>query len=232
MKSGEVKRDRVSLIVYAKDEIDGMRAMMPRIRPEWYDELIIIDGHSKDGTAEYAREQGYTVYEQEEAFWAGAYKEGHRRSSGDILIDFSPDGNSVPELIPQLTAKIREGYDLVIASRYTGGAKSEDDSWLTRFGNALFTTMVNVLFGSKYTDVLVIYRAYRRSLLQEAGLDRDLDHAFTTQVSIRAARLKKRVADIPGDEPKRIGGVPKMNVLRDGFLDLILIIREFFKSSY
>lgn len=232
MTGEALKKERVSLLVYAKNEIDGLRLVLPKIRPEWYDEMIIIDGHSTDGSLEYAREKGYTVYEQEEGFWAGAYKEGHKRATGDILIDFSPDGNSVPELVPQLVAKIREGYDMVIASRYTGGAKSEDDTLLTRFGNALFTGLVNFLFRAHYTDVLVIYRAYRKSLLRETGLDRKLDHAFTTQVSIRAARLGKKVADIPGDEPKRVGGVPKMNVIRDGLLDLLLIIKEFFTRKY
>jgi glycosyltransferase involved in cell wall biosynthesis len=219
---------KVTVIIYAKNEIDGMKSVVPKIRKEWYDELIVIDGHSTDGTYEYCRDNGYTVYQQEETFWAGAYKEGHKRATGDIIVDFSPDGNSVPELIPQLTAKIKEGYDMVIASRYTGGAKSEDDTLLTRLGNAFFTGLVNLLFRAKYTDVLVIYRAYRKGLLAECGLDKDLDHAFTTQVAIRAAKIRARTMDIPGDEPKRVGGVPKMNVIRDGLLDLILVMREFF----
>ena len=44
---------------------------------------------------------------------------------GDVVLTFSPDGNSVPELIPDLVAKINEGYDMVIASRYLGPARSD-----------------------------------------------------------------------------------------------------------
>lgn len=218
---------KTTLIIYAKNEIDGMRIIMPQIKKEWCDEIIVIDGNSTDGTYEFCIENGYKVYKQTEVFWGGAYKAGHEHATGDIIIDFSPDGNSKPEAIPLLIDKINEGYDMVVASRYADGAKSEDDSFVTGFGNALFTGLVNFLFRAKYTDVLVIYRAYRKEILKKTRLDRELDHAFTTQVCIRCARSGLKVADIGVDEPKRVGGIQKMNPLRDGFLDLILIIREF-----
>ena len=50
------------------------------------------------------------------------------------MITFSPDGNSIPGRIPDLIAKYQEGYYIVICSRYTDGAKSEDDI-VARFGN-------------------------------------------------------------------------------------------------
>jgi glycosyltransferase involved in cell wall biosynthesis len=218
---------KVTVVVYTLNEIDGMKQIMPLIKKEWYDELIIIDGGSTDGTIEYAKEHGYAVYVQEEPHWAGGYKEAHKRATGDVIIDFSPDGNSVPEVIPQLVKKMQEGYDMVIASRYEEGAVSEDDSWLTSFGNALFTGMINLLFRAKYSDVLVIYRAYRKEIVYEMKLDRDYSQAFTSQISIRAAKFKKKVTQIPGDEPPRVGGQQKMNPLRDGFRNLFLILREF-----
>lgn len=218
---------KISLIVYTKNEIDGMMQIMPQIRKEWYDQLLIVDGASKDGTLEYARAQGYDVCLQKEPCWEGAYREAHRHAAGDILIDFSPDGNSDPRAIPLLAQKILEGYDMVIASRYAKGARSEDDSSLTGFGNFLFTTMINILFRAHYTDTLVIYRAYRRSLLKEVGLDQDKDHSFTAQLAIRCAKMKKKVTDIPVVEPARIGGRTKLRPWWDGLLNLILILKEF-----
>ena len=46
---------------------------------------------------------------------------------GDVVITFSPDGNSMPEKIPELVAKMRQGHDMVIASRYKDDATGEDD---------------------------------------------------------------------------------------------------------
>ncbi len=211
-----------------------MPILMPRIKKEWYDQLLVIDGGSTDGTFEWAKEQGYEIYRQEEPSWVGAYKEAFRRATGDILVDFSPDGNSIPEKIPELVSKIKEGYDLVIASRYKSGAKSEDDSWVTGFGNFMFTSLVNLCFGGRYTDVLVIFRAYRKGLVKECGLDKNLHNTFTETLSIRCAKLKKKVADIPADEPKRISGQRKLRILRDGWDNLTTIVREliFYKIRF
>lgn len=48
---------------------------------------------------------------------------------------------------------------MVIASRYLGAAKSEDDDFVTAFGNWLFTGTVNWLHGGHYTDAMVIYES-------------------------------------------------------------------------
>lgn len=217
---------KVSLVVYAWNEIESMRLIMPQIKKEWYDQLVIIDGGSTDGTFEWAKEQGYEIYKQQEPRWIGAYKEAFKRAWGDILVDFSPDGNSLAEKIPELVAKIKEGNDLVIASRYKDGAKSEDDSWVTGFGNFMFTTLVNILFGGKFTDVLVIYRAYRKSVLKECCLDINPHYTFTETLAIRCAKLKKRIAEVPADEPKRIAGGRKLNIMGDGWANLKTLVEE------
>lgn len=221
-----------TLVIYTKNEIDGMRVIMPQIQKKWCDEVIVIDGQSTDGTVEYCHQHGYTIYTQTEPSWAGAYKEGHKRATGDIIIDFSPDGNSKPEAIPVLIQKLKEGYDLVLASRYLGGAKSEDDTWITHLGNQMFTFAINFLFGQKFTDTLVIFRAYRRQLVEQTLLDTEIVHAFTPQLCIRAAKLNKKWAEIPADEPKRIGGVPKMKVLYCGWLAVEIILREWLDMGF
>ena len=66
-----------------------------------------------------------------------------------------PDGNSIAADIPRVVAKLREGYDLVIASRYAPGAKSEDDDWLTGIGNGLFTGIVNATVSGPMNNGLV-----------------------------------------------------------------------------
>ena len=84
--------------------------------------------------------------------------------TGDVVLTFSPDGNSIPEVIPQLVKKMEGGYDLVIASRYLDDAKSEDDDIFTGLGNWLYTKSINILHGGRFTDALVIFRAYKKSL--------------------------------------------------------------------
>ena len=218
---------KVTLFIPTLNEIVGMKTIMPKIKKEWVDQIVIADGGSKDGTIEYAKEQGYTVHVQTRKGIRWAYIEAFKLIEGDIVVTFSPDGNSIPELIPDLIAKIKEGYDMVIASRYLGNAESEDDDMITGFGNWLFTRTVNLLHGGKYTDVMVIYRAYPKKLFYD--LDMDKEESYKTPewlfhtvlgceplISVRAAKRKLKITEIPGDEPPRVGGERKLQVWRWG----------------
>jgi glycosyltransferase involved in cell wall biosynthesis len=162
-----------TLLVMTLNEVHGMKAIMPKIDRSWIDQIIVVDGGSTDGTTEWAKAHNYQVYVQKQRGFRHAYNEVWPHIIDDIVITFSPDGNSLPELIPLLIAKMNEGYDMVIASRYLGPAKSEDDDMATSFGNWLFTRTVNVLHGGNYTDVMVIFRAYRKDVPYELGLDRE-----------------------------------------------------------
>jgi len=218
---------KTTLLVLTLNEIDGMKAIMPQIDPTWCDQIMIVDGGSTDGTVEWAREQGYAVHEQRQKGIRFAYFEAFPKVTGDIIISFSPDGNCPPGSIPRLIEKMREGYDLVIASRYLDDAVSDDDDIITAFGNWLFTKTVNLLHGGNYTDVMVILRAYTRELITELDLDREESYLLPEKLfgtiisweplmSVRAAKRKKRVTEIAEDEPARIGGDRKLQIIRWG----------------
>ena len=167
------RKATVTLLVPTLNEIVGMKAVMPLVRREWFDQVLILDGGSTDGTIEWARAAGFEVHVQTEPGIRRGYLEVLPKITGDIVLTFSPDGNSLPELLPQLIAKMDEGYDMVIASRYKWPARSEDDDLVTAFGNWLFTRTVNLLNGGRYTDAMVIYRAFRKRLVQDLELDQD-----------------------------------------------------------
>jgi glycosyltransferase involved in cell wall biosynthesis len=218
---------KVTLLALTLNEIDGVRAIMPRISPDWFDQILILDGGSTDGTVEWARDHGYTVYVQRRPGIRFAYLEALPLIEGDAVVSISPDGNCDPVFLPRLVAKLREGYDLVIGSRYLDGMKSDDDDLVTAFGNWLFTRTVNLLYGANYSDVMVIYRAFTKSLIYDLGLDRDESYTLPERLfgtvisweplmSVRAAKRGKRIGEVPVGEPKRIGGERKLQVLRWG----------------
>ncbi len=215
----------VTLIAATWNELEAARVVLPRIDRKWVDEIIVVDGGSTDGTVEFCQSQGYTVFTQKERGYGAAMKEAGAMAQGELVIEFPPDGNSLPEKVPDVIKKLQEGYDFVIASRYAKGARSDDDDLLTGIGNWGFTLLTNILFGSRYTDVLVGFRGYRKGAYAKLDMTATgLDWSIQMPIQFRKKRL--RVADIPAIEPARIGGVRKMRPFQTGVRILKTLIKE------
>jgi glycosyltransferase involved in cell wall biosynthesis len=222
-----VKRNKVVLIAPTSNEIDAVKVVFPKIDKKIVDDIIVVDLNSTDGTVEYCRKLGIRVHKQKTKGYGAAMQEGLEINHNEIIIEFPPDGSSPPERIKDFVDKINEGYDLVIGSRYMKGAKSYDDDIITAFGNFMFTRIVNLLFRTHFTDVLIGYRAYRRSTLDKLDIKaRKLD--WSVELPIRFAKAGAKIIDIPVDEPKRIGGKRKMHPIKTGLDISRVILWEFF----
>jgi glycosyltransferase involved in cell wall biosynthesis len=220
------------------NEVDGLRAILPKILPGWVDQILMVDGRSTDGSVDVARGHGVEVYVQQRRGIRFAYIEAWPLIRSDFVITFSPDGNCPVEAIPVLADALRKGDDMVIASRYLGPAHSDDDDWLTGFGNWMFTTTINTLHGGRYTDAMGIFRGYRAALFSELDLDKEDSYApekllrttigIEPLLSIRAAKKRLRVSEIPVNEPKRIGGERKLQIVRWGGSYALQTFRELY----
>jgi glycosyltransferase involved in cell wall biosynthesis len=235
---------KTTLIVMTLNEIDGMKVIMPQIDRSWCEQILVVDGGSTDGTIEWARSNGYEVHVQREKGIRNGYLEAWHLVRGDVVITFSPDGNCVAAVIPQLIAKMSEGYDMVVASRYLGDARSEDDDLVTGFGNWFFTKTVNVLYRGNYTDVMGIYRAFKKDLIHRLRLDTDeyfdtMERIFRCGkrgiswepfLSLLAHKYGYRCGEVPGPEPARLGGKRKLRILSWGGAFYTQFLLEFFRS--
>lgn len=205
MSPQAIKKMSVTLFIPVRNEVDALKVIMPRIKPEWYDEILILDGDSTDGSKEYLRESGYTVIEQKTKGVKAAFWEAFEIAKGDVIIPFSPDGNSIPEDIPKLVEKIYEGYDIVVASRYKDDAKSDDDDFASKMANSTFTYLINLLFSTSYTDALGMYKAFKKQHLYELGLDKFKHEHSEIMLLTRGARYGLNITEIASAEPPRIG---------------------------
>ena len=163
---------RFTLFIPVRNEIHGLRIIMPRIDRQWIDQILILDGGSTDGSKEYLLSMGYDVIDQTTSGVKAAFWEAFEQATGDVIIPFSPDGNSIPEDIPKLIEKINLGYDIVVASRYLTPASSQDDDFVSGLANRLFTKLINYFFGAKLTDGIGMYKAFKKQHLYSLRIDR------------------------------------------------------------
>ncbi len=231
---------KITLLIPTLNEENGCKVILPKINKNWVDEILVVDGQSSDNTVKVCQENGVKVIIQKEKGLNASFREAWPHITGDVVITFSPDGNSIVDEIPPLIKKMKEGYDMVIVSRYLDNAKSEDDTIITAFGNWLFTKSINLFHGSNYTDAMVMFRAYKSKIFYDLELDnynksyKFYEKIFFTKIgvepllSIRAAKAKLKIGEIPGDEPPRIGGKAKLQVIRWGLAYYAQVLAEIF----
>lgn len=215
-----------SLIITTLNEIDGIKKILPEIKKEWVDEIIIIDGGSTDGTVEKSREMGFKVIKQKIPGYGGAVLTGIEESTGDKIIIFGSDGSNETSEIPQLVEKSLEGFDQVTISRFGKTSINEDAGIIDGFGNKIFSFVTNIIFGGKSTDTLSSSRLFTRKAILEIKLN-ELSLCIVEQISARGMKRKQRFYEIVGNERARIGGERKMQRIPTGITLISLIIKEF-----
>lgn len=221
----------VIVFVLTLDEIEAVTIIMPQVKKEWADRIIFVDGGSVDGTVEKAKELGFEVIHQTNKGEGNACRVGTNATDSDFVMFFSPDGNDVPSDIPKLISKTKEGHDVVHISRFGKKSISDDANWLDRFGNNMFTFLVNTFFGGNYTDALNGFRIIKRELWNELKTDAQFLN-IEQQTCIRLAKKKIPIYEIEGREPKRIGGERKMRPLTTGAQLSYQIIKEYIKWKW
>lgn len=202
---------RISLALLTRNEIAGVRAIVPLIPREAVDEIFAIDKDSRDGTREFLSSQGIPVYDQETSGRGAAFKMAVAKANGDAVIVFSPDGNEDPKDIAKFRPLLEAGADMIIASRMMQGARNEEDaSWFRprKWVNLAFGHVANLFWnrnGTYVTDTINGYRLITKQAWAELGVDAD-DFSVEYQMTIRALKRKKKIVEFPTHEGARVGG--------------------------
>jgi len=231
---------QTSLIILTRNEINGLKSLIRKIPFEEIDEFFAIDYNSSDGTVEFFNKHQIEVINQKEPGRGKAFQLGFKRAKGKFLVFFSPDGNENPADIPRLISKLKNGNDLVIASRFMKGSRNEEDHKLIKFrawANRLFTLFVRILWGGNVTDAINGYRAIKKTSLSKLKLDAT-GFAIEYQMTIRALKIGLRITEIPTIEGNRMGGKSTSYAIPTGLKFIYLLIREitiqkgFIKKEY
>jgi len=220
-------RARVSVVIPAYNEVENLPHVLPKI-PDWVHEVILVDDHSTDGTADVARQLLPAVRVVPTARGRGkgaALQTGFAAATGEIIVTFDADGSSDPLEIPVFVAPLLDGADYSKGSRFVRGGGTSDMTWDRKAGNATFVLMTRLLYGARWTDLCYGYNAFWAWVAPVLGLDGD-GFEIETMMNIRAIRNGLRIVEVPSFEADRIHGVSRLQTFPDGWRVLKTIWRE------
>ena len=230
---------KITLVIPTLNEIEGLKITIPRIDQSLFEEILVIDASSTDGTVEYIQNiKNIKLVTQKSSGLTGAMIEAINLVKTNYVIEFSPDNNCTPEELADIVTKIKEGYDIVVVSRYLGDAISEDDTFITGIGNWFFSKLIRHLGNYPITDALTMFRGYKVDIVRDTVFRKYLStgHIFEPLISAYGNLMNYKYIEIPGTEYKRIGGEAitdnKLNVIKAGMSISIMICRLYFKKFF
>jgi glycosyltransferase involved in cell wall biosynthesis len=205
--------------------------------PSFVAEVVLVDGGSTDGTVDVARRlrPDVVVVSQTRKGKGNALICGFAECTGDIIVMIDADGSTDPVEIESFVRALVNGADFAKGSRFAAGGGSHDLTTFRRWGNRFLNGVVNVLFGTRYSDLCYGYNAIWRQHLpllqlppaQTAGPQWGDGFEIETLVNIRVAVVGMRIAEVPSIERARIHGVSNLNPIRDGLRVLRTILTEY-----
>jgi glycosyltransferase involved in cell wall biosynthesis len=229
----------VSLVIPAKNELASLPTVLDSI-PPYVDEVIIVDGHSSDGTLEYAKSHPRVdkVVRQRSKGKGAALSTGFAHATMDLVAIIDADGSmDLREL--EVFLKVIPRFGIVKGSRYLEGGGSSDLTWFRSFGNKALTEIANRFFQQEWTDMAYGFAVFDRDLLQGLALTNydALGSIFShkaygqgfeieTLMFCRAARRGINLMEVPSFEKDRIAGASNLRAIRDGVRVLVALFVE------
>lgn len=224
--NGVAPAPSVSVVIPALNEAENLPHVLATL-PEDIFELVLVDGNSLDGTATVARElyPMVQIVGQPGRGKGDALAAGFAACSGDIIVMMDADGSTDGGEIPRFVEALVRGADFAKGSRFVVGGGSKDITTVRQAGNRLLCRLVNILFGTGYTDLCYGYNAFWRRVLPAV---RPECHGFEveTLINIRAAVAGLQVVEVPSMEHRRLYGKSKLSPARDGFRVVRTILGE------
>lgn len=185
-------------------------------------DILIVDDNSPDGTAQIVKNlqkkyENLFLIEREGKLGLGtAYITGFKwalKRNYEYILEMDADLSHSPEDIPRLISKCKEGYDLVIGSRYCNGVNVIN--WPIRrlilsYGANKYTRIVT---GLKIKDATSGFKCFRRKVLESVDLDKikSSGYSFQIEMNFRAWKLGYLLTEIPIIFVERSEGKSKMS---------------------
>ncbi len=220
----------LTLIIPAKKESESLPMVLEELKK--YDLNIKVVLSSDDlSTIKSIQKYNIDLVYQKNRGYGDALITGINSLHDGLFCIFNADGSFNPKELNEMYKSLKsQNCDFIFASRYEKFAGSDDDTFLTKLGNLIFTKLGKIIFGLNISDILYTYVIGDVNQFKKLHIQ-SLDFGFCVELPITAKKNNMRLSTYPSYERKRIAGKKKVNEFKDGFLILIKMIKLIFRKK-
>ena len=213
---------RISIVIPAKNDVDGLTKIIPDLKRYQPDsEIIIIDDGSIDTTAELCNQHNILAIKRPYSMGNGAaIKTGARKATGDTIVFMDADGQHNPEDIKKLLDKMDQGFDMVVGARSSASQASVGRLCANTFYNWFATLMV----GQKVEDLTSGLRVVKAKYFREFLYLLPNGFSYPTTCTMAFFRSGYTVGYVPIETNERIGK-SHIKLLKDGVRFLLILFK-------
>jgi len=219
----------VTVIIPTRNEEQNIAKVIRELNQIGFENVLIVNGNSKDRTVEIAKKFGANVIVQNGRGKGAALRQAFNLADldGDVIVMMDADGSMNPKEIPSLVKALDSGEDLAKGSRFLPYGYSEDMNLIRRIGNRFFLSLVNWFWSADYTDLCYGFGAFRKDAIEKLRpYLKSTNFEIETEVFIKAKKLGLKVVEVPSIELRRRRGKSNLCIFRDGFRILRTVFRE------
>lgn len=217
----------VSIVIPAFKEGKTIRKVIRDLKnsSSYNTEIIVVDGYSKDGTEEIVKEENARFVTEKRIGYGRAIKTGIDHAKGDIVViidaDDTYDASDIDRVVQPL---LKDEADVCLASRLGGKLLPGSMPGMNLFGNRMFTSMYNVLYGQNVSDTQTGFRAMKKKAIDCLDLYSD-GMGLATVFLTEAAKKGFRITEFPSVyRPRDDESQTKMNRLKAGWEILRILL--------
>ena len=234
------QNSKVSVVIPTLNEEKGILNTLNMI-PKFVDEVVIVDGNSKDKTREVAQAWGAKVILEPRKGYGRAFKTGFENTTGELIATADGDGTYPIELLPKvLDYLFNQNLEFISCSRFP----LQDSSSMHRknyLGNLLMTKAASTLWFHPFSDILSGMWVFKKSSLKGLHLQSD-SWNFSEEIKLEAfQKLKEKFGEFHIPYRERLGET-KLSPWKVGFQNICYMLlmrsgtvrpaRDAFKRPY
>ena len=219
----------LTLLIPANKESESLPIFLSELKKYNCKKLVVLQDEDNDTINSISEFEEIEILKQKNKGYGNALIEGIDHISTEYFCIINADGSMDPSFLSEMLQNC-ENNDFVFATRYAEGGGSDDDNFITFFGNKFFSLLGNLLFKLNLSDILYTYVMGKTKSAKNLELKYN-DFRICVELPIKAKFKKYNFISTPSMERKRIAGKKKVNAIKDGFLILTAIIISFLRKK-